>query len=102
MPTASRRHRSSSASLLRRIGCLGPAGWPRFLGLGTKSTSRTHTDTEAFETPSSAAISFSVQDFARSSLARARSTYLPPYPMAGSWREGVAALFDFQELAQTL
>jgi hypothetical protein len=42
------------------------------------------TETEPLATPNASAISCSVHDRARSSLARSRSTNLPPYPIRGS------------------
>ena len=57
---------------------LGVAG---SAGFGVNSTSRTQSDTDDLLTPSSVAMSWSVQDWARSSRARRCSATLPPYPM---------------------
>ncbi len=74
---ASARHRSISACFLMVSGCGLCEGWPRLRGFGTNSTSRTHTDTDAFDTPSSRAMSSSVHDSARSWRARSRSRHFP-------------------------
>ena len=76
--------RDPKAVDLRDLGPLELVG-PRLraprLGFGTKSTSRTHLDTDDLATPSSLAMSSNVHDWARSSRARSCSATLPLLPM---------------------
>ncbi len=53
-------------------------------GFGVNSTSRTHSDTDDLLTPSSVAMSWSVQDSSTKLPRPLLLMTLPPYPMAGA------------------